>query len=778
MGRRVGSVAVVLALVAAACSGSAKHHQATVKVGACPAGALAGAGSTVPDALVQRWIKDYAAHCKDASVSYKAVSAQDGVAQLTAGTAAFAAVDAPLTPDQEHAAFARDGAVLHIPWAGDAVAVDIHLAGIKSLKLTPATLAGLFSGAIARWDDVKLQADNAGTTLPSTPVHVVYRSDDDPATAALTGYMASTAPSVWTAGIGSHLAAWPTGEAVNGASAMADAIDRTDGAVGYLDTSTPGRPTFGAAQLKNAAGQFVVPEADAITAALAEATVPPDLKVLPNYVPAGGAAYPLSFPTWAVVFARLPDAGQVDVLKDFLHYTLDKGQAAAGSLGYAPLPASILDKARVAVDSISAGPPATTTTTGPGAAAAAAASSTTSITGKGATGPGGSAAPQVFPVPPGGNGGSTAVGVTGGNIAVGNVSTLGGPQPNLRSGAVAGTAAFFAYQNSVGGVYGRGLSVVSADDGNDSAKNQSAYAGLIGKVFGFVGSSSPVDDGGASVLSQHGDVPDVSEAETHAHFNVANNFSVAPRAPGWALGPLYYYAQKYGADVTSHMAIFAIDTTAAKEAMAGEQAAATSLGYHFTYSQIIEPTQTNFTSDVVAMQQNGVKGLMMLSEVGTMTAMAQAMAQQNFQPVFANWGPAAYDPAFLSGTTNGASLAQALAMFGGEDKIAEVNLFLQWLHRVAPNQRPDLSAAYGWESARLFVQALGAAGPRPTQASVTAQLKAIDNFDGNGMLAPAGPASKRPPTCFVAIGVSTNHFVRNDPASGFICNQGGYYFTH
>jgi phosphate transport system substrate-binding protein len=773
-------VAAALALVATACSGGgAKHHRATVSAGACPAGALAGAGSTVADALVQRWIKDYAARCKDASVRYQATDSQAGVAQLTAGTTAFAAVDAPLTPDQEQATNARNGAVLHIPWAGDGVGIDFHLAGIKSLKLTPETLAGLFSGVIARWDDVKLQADNAGTKLPSTPVHLVYRSDDDPATSALTTYMASSAPSVWTAGIGSHLGAWPTGEAVNGANAMADAIDRTDGALGYLDTSTPGRPTFGSAQLKNAAGQFVVPQSDAITAALAEATVPPDLKVAPNYVPAGGAAYPLSFPTWTVVFARLPDAGQVDLLKDFLHYALDKGQATAGSLGYAPLPTSILDKARAAVDSIAAGPAATTSTTGPAAAAAAGAgSSTTTTAGKAGSGPGGPAGAQVFPVPPGGNGGATAVGVSGGNIAVGNVSTLGGPQPNLRSGAVAGTAAFFAYQNSVGGVYGRGLSVVSVDDGFDSAKNQSAYAGLIGKVFAFVGSSSPVDDGSASVLSQHGDVPDVSEAETRAHFGVANNFSVAPRAPGWPLGPLYYYGVKYGTAVTSHMAIFGLDTPATKEAMADEQAAATSLGYHFVYSRIIEPTEANFTSDVVAMKQAGVQGLMMLADVGTMAHMAGAMSQQNFHPTFAHWGPGAYDPAFLAGTTNGAALAQPLAMFGGEDNIAEVGLFLQWLHRVAPNQRPDIFAAYGWESARLFVQALGAAGPRPTQASVMAQLRAIDNFDGNGMLAPAGPASKRPPTCFVAIGVSNNHFFRSDPPSGFLCNQGGYYSAH
>jgi hypothetical protein len=70
---------------------------------------------------------------------------------------------------------------------------------------------------------------------------------------------------------------------------------------------------------------------------------------------------------------------------------------------------------------------------------------------------------------------------------------------------------------------------------------------------------------------------------------------------------------------------------------------------------------------------------------------------------------------------------------------------------------------------------LTAAGAKPTRASVMAELKKIDNFDGNGMLAPAGPASKRPPTCFITIKVEGGKFIRNDPPSGFICNKGEYF---
>jgi len=377
----------------------------------------------------------------------------------------------------------------------------------------------------------------------------------------------------------------------------------------------------------------------------------------------------------------------------------------------------------------------------------------------------------------GANGGNTDVGVTSDKITLANVSLLTGPVPGLFKGAKDGTQAFFNYQNSLGGVCGRKLQLDPRDDQFDANQNKAQYQDAIGKDFGFVGSFSVVDEGGASVLAAHPDVPDVAYALSHAHFNIPNNFSPQPLPPGWRLGSLNYFKAKFGPDVISHMAILIEDAQSAKDAAAGEQKAAESVGYKFVYSRIVEPTEANFTSDVVSMQQKGVKGIMMTGEVGAFVRVAKAMKQQNFSVPFANWGANAYDPAFVTsdaaGATNGSILDQQLAMFQGEDNLPEVQLFNKWLKSVGG--KPDIFAAFGWESGRLFVQALTAAGAKPTRANVMAELKKIDNFDGNGMLAPAGPASKRPPNCFIVINVQNGKFVRADPPSGFICNQGDYF---
>jgi ABC-type branched-subunit amino acid transport system substrate-binding protein len=377
------------------------------------------------------------------------------------------------------------------------------------------------------------------------------------------------------------------------------------------------------------------------------------------------------------------------------------------------------------------------------------------------------------------DGTNSEVGVTKDKITLGNVSLLTGPIPGLFKGAVAGTQAFFAYQNSLGGVCGRKLQLDARDDQFDTNQNKAQYQDLMGKVFGFVGSFSVVDDGGAQVLGANPGVPDVSQALSRNHVAIANNFSIAPIVPGWRLGSLNYFKEKFGPSVIEHMAYFVQNVQSAKDAVEGEVKAAQSVGYKFVYNRVLEPTEANFSSDVVNMQQRGVKGIFMAGEVGAMARMAKAMKQQNFSVPFANWGGNAYDPNFVTSdaapATNGSLIDQQLAMYAGEDNIPEVALFSKWLKQTTPGQHPDIFAAYGWESGRLFVQALTAAGAKPTRASVMAELKKIDNFDGNGMLAPAGPASKRPPTCFIVMKVEGGKFVRSDPPSGFICNKGDYF---
>ncbi len=60
---------------------------------------------------------------------------------------------------------------------------------------------------------------------------------------------------------------------------------------------------------------------------------------------AGDDAYPITSPTWVIVYKKQADAGIADALKGYLNFMLTKGQELAPTVGYAPLPAELQAKA-------------------------------------------------------------------------------------------------------------------------------------------------------------------------------------------------------------------------------------------------------------------------------------------------------------------------------------------------------------------------------------------------------------------------------------------------
>jgi hypothetical protein len=116
---------------------------------------------------------------------------------------------------------------------------------------------------------------------------------------------------------------------------------------------------------------------------------------------------------------------------------------------------------------------------------------------------------------------------------------------------------------------------------------------------------------------------------------------------------------------------------------------------------------------------------------------------------------------------------------GGDAKTTpEVQLFDTWMSKTHPGTPPDIFSVYGWTSARLFTQALQAAGLNPTRDSVIAALRNVHSFNSNGLIATGDPANKVSPTCWVLIKVNNNQYQRlqpPSPPSGFTCNPDGQY---
>lgn len=385
-------------------------------------------------------------------------------------------------------------------------------------------------------------------------------------------------------------------------------------------------------------------------------------------------------------------------------------------------------------------------------------------------------------LPAGGNGGATDVGVTANSILLGNVSDLSGPVPGLFQGAATGTQAYINYINSQGGIYGRDLKLTATDSQTSCSQTESSYSSLVGKVFAFVGSFGLYDNCGASVLSQHTNVPAVQYMLSNQGISLPNDFSVNPLTGGYPTGMFAYYKNKLGTTAVQNVGTIYSDIPSAQAQANSINAAAESQGWKFTYTRGVGATETNFTADIVRMQSQNVKVVFVVAATAQICAtLIDEANQQNWHPVFVV--PVAYAQNFVQ-LAGGASAVEGVygsnlysLFFTPSDAsaIPEAALYQQWMQRTDPNQPEDLYSMYGWAEAALFVQALKAAGPKATQAGLMAALRSIHNFSDNGLVAPADPAGKVPTHCYVLWQIHNGQFQRLDtPSSGYRCD-GQFY---
>ncbi len=363
-------------------------------------------------------------------------------------------------------------------------------------------------------------------------------------------------------------------------------------------------------------------------------------------------------------------------------------------------------------------------------------------------------------------------GITSNSVTVGNVSTLalGG----LFKGAQVGTQAYADYVNSTGGVNGRKLKVDGADDGFTGATNKQATQAALTNDFALVGNFSLEDSYGGAVLAANPGMPDVSNVLDTTTGSLPNVYSPVPLNGGWQEGGLQYFKKKFPSDVTAVGAMIA-SLPSAQTDWAGEKYVMEKVGYHITYTANYGVAQTDFTSNVIAMKNAGVKILFVDSMAESYaSALLKNLTQQNFHPVVV-LGAATYTAKLIQDSggpaaVNGSFLDQSTTLYLGQDasQVPAVATFLHWVNVASPGFTPDLFTLYGWLSAQLFAQALQNAGTNPSRGSLLAQLGKITTFDGNHLIGPNNPAAKSVGNCYIIGKVVSGDFQRLDdpPVSG------------
>lgn len=312
---------------------------------------LDGAGATFPQSYYEDVFTNFQQVAPNVIVNYGGGGSGEGQTKLADGVVDFAGTDTLVK--KEDLAKYKGGEFLYVPTVAAPITVSYNLPGVKKLLLSPDLVAAIFSRQVTRWDDARIAAENKSAKLPARDIVVVRRSDGSGTTANFTKYLTKAAPGTWKLGTGKEVP-WPDDtQGGNGNGGVAQAVKSAEGAVGYVDFSDARASGLQVAYVKNAAGRYVPPTLAGATNALAGAKLEADLTYDPLDAK-GPAAYPITAPTFIIVYRHQSDATKAKALKLMLKYLLTEGQKSAADVNFARLPSTIAEKSLAQVDEIEA----------------------------------------------------------------------------------------------------------------------------------------------------------------------------------------------------------------------------------------------------------------------------------------------------------------------------------------------------------------------------------------------------------------------------------------
>ncbi|MBD2578013.1 phosphate ABC transporter substrate-binding protein PstS [Oscillatoria sp. FACHB-1406] len=300
---------------------------------------LNGAGASFPKPLYDRYFAEIKSK-KDIQVNYEAIGSGGGIRQFIADTVDFAGSDAvPKSTEKDQ----MKKGVLMVPTAGGAVAVIYNLPGVNNLQISRDILPKIFLGEITNWKQV-------APNLPDKPIRVVVRSDGSGTTEIFTGHLAAISPT-FNQKVGENKApTWP-GQTLGGEknAGVAAVVQRTEGAIGYVQADYAFENSLRMAKVQNKVGQYLDPSIANANKAFDGVRFNPDFTTANANDPESG--YPIIGVTWLLLKLNYDDPEKAQAVKDMVQWILTDGQNINNSLQYTKIPSAVAQQAIEEVNS-------------------------------------------------------------------------------------------------------------------------------------------------------------------------------------------------------------------------------------------------------------------------------------------------------------------------------------------------------------------------------------------------------------------------------------------
>jgi len=321
---------------------------------------LSEAGSSLLYPYLQKLAPGINAAYPNITLTPAAGGSGTGQSEALSGTIDMGGSDAYLSAAQVSA----NSGALNIPIAVSSQAVNYNLKGFTNLKLSGNVLAEIYQGTIKVWNDPAIVALNPSVTLPSTPIVPIRRADSSGDTFIFTSYLSAT-NTAWSSGpsFGTTVS-WPAVSSeltASGNPAMVTTLDNTPGGIAYIGISVESTALvdgLGEAELENASGSFVQPDATTVEAAVTAGSgnVPASLAASLIYE-TGAQAYPIvNFEYLIVNPSTITSTATAEAVRTFIEWAISPTGGATtdnlSAVNFQPLPTNVIPLVNAAVAQI------------------------------------------------------------------------------------------------------------------------------------------------------------------------------------------------------------------------------------------------------------------------------------------------------------------------------------------------------------------------------------------------------------------------------------------
>jgi phosphate transport system substrate-binding protein len=300
---------------------------------------VTGAGASFVYPIMSKWTADYRNATK-VQVNYQSIGSGGGIAQIKAATVDFGSSDAPMKPEE----LDKFGLGQFPSVIGGVVPV-VNVPGLKAgqIRFTGPVLANIFLGKITMWNDPAILAINPGNTMPATKITIVHRSDASGTTFNFVNYLSKVSPE-WKTSVGEGTAVkWPAGIGGKGNEGVAAYVKQIKGGIGYVELSYALQNKMTYAAMQNAAGKWVMPNAESFAAAAASAdwANAKDFYLVMTNAP-GEASWPITASVFIIMYKQPKNAATSKATKDYFRWVFKNGDEQAKKLDYVPLPPALV----------------------------------------------------------------------------------------------------------------------------------------------------------------------------------------------------------------------------------------------------------------------------------------------------------------------------------------------------------------------------------------------------------------------------------------------------